>query len=413
MGLSVCGFSHRTASLVEREGFQLNRAELPHASEAYQEISGCDEAVVVSTCNRVEFYQFTPDKKDHLQSVLDFYRQRGSSDLEKLRDICYCHQKTTAARHLFIVAAGLDSMVLGEDQVFHQLKEAYSAACSVGAPGKILHKLFHLAFQVGKKVRTETSVGDGPRSVPAAALEMYKTRLEGSPPGTALVIGVNEITEIILDGLTRLGVPASLANRTPEKAHKLAAPFNARTLPLEDIADLIPEVNVLFTATSAPGYLINRSHFGEYAPGDSPRYLIDLAIPRDVDPGVADLPGIVILDLQDVKRYLDHSESQRAGDVPLAESMVEEQVKAYSLWRAKLRQETRLLEMHKVLNKMRKAELERFKEGFHLSEYRALDAFSQALVKNFMRILPEAMEANEEVGKKIGSSGDKKKSSKS
>lgn len=355
---------------------------------------------MVTTCNRVEFYQFTPDRRDHLQSVLDFYQKQGIADLAKLRDICYCHQKTTAARHLFRVAAGLDSMVLGEDQVFHQLKEAYSAACSVGAPGKILHKLFHLAFQVGKRVRTETGIGAGPRSVPAAALEMLKERLDGSLPGAALVIGVNEITEIILDGLTRLAVPVHLANRTVEKAHKLAASFGAKSLPLDDVANVIPEVDVVFSATSAPGCLINRSHFGDYTPENRPRYLIDLAIPRDVDPAVAELPGIVILDLEDVRRYLDHTESARAGDIPLAESMLEEQVSAYSVWRAKLRQETRLLEMHKELNRMRKSELERFKEGFHLSEYRALDAFSQALVKNFMRMLPEVLEAEEDIGKK-------------
>ncbi|TKJ40780.1 glutamyl-tRNA reductase [candidate division LCP-89 bacterium B3_LCP] len=403
MGLSVCGFSHKTASLEDREIFQLGRSELPEACAAYREIAQCEETVVVATCNRVEFYQFTRDKTDHLKAVIEFYKSRGISEVDKLREISYCHHKTTTARHIFRVSAGLESMVLGEDQVFHQLKEAYSAACSVDGPGKILHKLFHLAFQVGKQIRAETNVGSGPRSVPGAALEMLRNRMDGGTPRAALVIGVNEMTEIILDGLARWGIPTYLANRTADKANKLAAPFKAKTLTLDNITSVIGEVDAVFSATSAPGIIVKEEYFDDLDGDNVPVYLIDLAIPRDIDPALGDLPGMVILDLQDMKRFLDHIEQVRAEDVPLAEKMIEEQVSAYSIWRTKLKQETLLLEVHRDLNKMRKVELERFKDGFRLSEHRALDAFSQSLVKNFMRILPEVLEVDETSDKKTKS----------
>lgn len=406
MGLSVCGSNHKTASIEDREPFQLTRAELPEAVLTYKELSDCEEAVIVATCNRMEFYQFTPDKCDQLPQVIKFYAEYGVPNAEKLRQICYCRQKTTVARHLFGVASGLDSMVLGEDQVFHQLKEAYSAACSVGGPGTILHKIFHLAFQVGKRVRNVTSIGSGPRSVPGAALEMLKGRMNGRAPKSVLVCGVNEMTEIILDGLTRWGVSVYLANRTVEKAEKLAAAFKAKVLSLGQIGEVIPRVEAVFSATAAQQPIIHGGHFKDFVEQQNPLFLIDLALPRDISPELRELLGVILLDLEDVRKYLDHSESIRAGEIPQAKAIIEEQVSAYSIWRAKERQRTKVLKMHRKLNQLRKEELERFREGFHLSEYRALDAFSQSLVRDFMRLLPEVLDSEETIGKKSGEAED-------
>jgi len=405
MYLSICGFNHKTASVEEREPFQLARAELIEAVRRYKELSGCDEVVVVATCNRVEFYRVALDRSEHLQEVLNFYEKRGTPAVEMLRNVCYCRQKTTAARHLFRVASGLDSMVLGEDQVFHQLKEAYSAACAAGGPGKVLHKLFHLAFQVGKKVRAETEIGSGPRGVPGAALEMLKGRLNGRIPSAVLVCGVNEMTEIILDGLTRWGVPVILANRTVEKAEKLAAAFKAKSLPIDEIGQVIGEVEAVFSATSAPGHIITHQQFSGFRERENPLYLIDIAVPRDIEPELGLKQGVILFDLQDIKRYLEHSDQVRSRDVPAAEAMIEAQVKAYSAWRRKEKQQSKLLLMHRELNRMRKTELERFKEGFHLSEYRALDAFSQSLVRSFMKLLPEVLDEEDALDKK-SKSGD-------
>ncbi len=404
MGLSVCGFNHKSAKVEEREPFQLNRMDLLQAAAEYKDLTGCEEVVVVATCNRVEFYQFTPSKSEQLSSVIKFYEERGNPNTENLRDICYCHQKTTAARHLFRVVSGLDSLVLGEDQVFHQLKEAYSNACAVDGPGKILHKLFHMAFQVGKKVRSETNVSSGPRSVAGAAIEMLKSRMDSRVPRSALVCGVNEMTEIALDGFTRWGVSVHLANRSVDKAHKLAASFGAKSISLDEISAVIGDVDVVLSATSAPEPIIKPNHLRNYISGEHPLYLIDLAVPRDIAPELGDVSGVVLLDLQDMERYLEHSENIRSEDIPLAEAIIGEQVSEYSVWRAKLRQETKLLAMHKELNKLRKAELERFKEGFRMSEIRALDAFSQSLVRNFMRLLPDVLDEGELSAKKADES---------
>lgn len=391
MHFTVCGFNHKTASVEQREPFQLTRRELADATRTYKEINGCLEAVVTATCNRVEFYRVSGEKRDPIREMQEFYRHRGGVATQGLADICYVHQETTAARHLFRVASGLDSMVLGEDQVFHQLKDAYSAACIVQGPGKILHKIFHMAFQAGKRVRAETQIAAGPRSVSGAALDLYRSRMGEKVPSSALVCGVNEMTEILLDGLTRWGVEAILANRSLQKAEKLAAAFRAKSLPIEQVQQVLSLVDVVFSATSAPDFVIHPEQFDGIALRSAPLYIFDLAIPRDVDPRIGQREDVLIFDMEDIRRFLDHTEQVRSEEIPRAEAIIEEQVRAYSLWRTRERQQDKILEMHRELNRMRQRELERFKEGFHLSEYRALDAFSLALVRNFMRLLPEAL----------------------
>ena len=397
--LSLCGFNHKTATIARREPFQLGRSDLMDATRAYLDQFGGAEAAVVATCNRVEFYRVTAEKSDPLGEVIAFYRHRRVADSEELRDLCYSRQGTSAARHLFRVAAGLDSMVLGEDQVLHQLKDAYSAACFAGGPGKILHKLFHLAFAVGKRVRSETEVGSGPRSVAGAALELVKERLNGRPPSGALVCGVNEMTEILLEGLVRWGVPVTLANRSVQKAERLAAAYRAKSWPIEDVGSVIAHMDAVFSATAAPSFVITEERVGELDRRRKPLYLIDLAIPRDIEPRIGERPGVILFDQEDIKRYLEHCDDARRKGIPAAEAMVEEQVKVYSAWLAKEKQQAKLLDMHRDLNRLRRAQLEKFKDGFRPGEYRALEAFSQALVRDFMRLLPEALGGEESAEK--------------
>jgi len=393
MGLSLCGISHKTAAVEEREIFQLTRAEMMDATERYKQISGAEEAVIVATCNRVEFYQYTPQKSDPLTPVIDFYKERGIDAGDAFRGLGYIRQKTTVARHLFRVASGMESMVLGEDQVFHQLKDAYSAACAVGGPGKILHKIFHQSFQAGKRVRAETQIGKGPRSVPGAALDLLKERFaDYSPPG-ALIIGVNELTNILLEGLMRWEIPVFVANRTLEKAEKLVSAYKAKAIPWEDIKATIPQVGMILSATSSSKPVLSADLF---KPRTDPFFIVDLAVPRDVSPEVGKIDGVRLLGLQDIQKYLDHVEYLRSEDLPKADAIIEEKVAEYSTWRAKLRQQSKILKMHRDLNRLRQEELERYKDGFHISEYRALDSFSQALVKNFMRLLPDVLDVEDE-----------------
>jgi glutamyl-tRNA reductase len=396
MRFSVFGMNHRNAPLEVREPYQLARSELEEACRLFKEVSGCKEVVVMATCHRIEFYRVREVKGNPRDEFAAFYRARGLADPEKTAEICYHLHETSAARHLFRVASGLDSVILGEDQVLHQLKDAYSAACAASTAGKILHRAFHLAFTVSKRVRSETSLGAGPRGVPGAALDLLKGHLKGQPPAQALICGVNDATEIILEGLSRWGVAAILANRTLKRAQKLAAEFGATAISLDEIPQVIGRVEAVFSATAAPGYMITRPHCALADRGDKPLVLMDLASPRDIDPALADLPGVTLFDLQDIQHAVERCQQNRAAEIPQAQDIVEEQVKVYSNWRKQERQQTKILDLHREMNRLRREELEKFKEAFRPSDYRALESFSHVLIRNCLKLAPKMLGEQEE-----------------
>jgi glutamyl-tRNA reductase len=387
MFLSVCGFNHKSANLQERERFQLSRAELSEALSLYQALSGAEESAIIATCNRVEFYRVSARKANHYEEVIRFFDRLGAEDPAQLQEICYCHQGTTAARHLFRVASGLDSMVLGEDQVLHQVKEAYSIACAVGGPGKYLHKLFHLAFQTSKRVRSETKIATGPRSIPSSAYQLLLQKMRWRPIERALVVGVNEIANILLDNLNRNRIPAVIANRTLHHAQKLAETYNAEAASLDKIPSLLSQVNVVFTTTASCDYLITPEHIAPHS-AESPLFIIDLAVPRNVSPEVALLVNIKLLDLDDLEKFLSATDANRHEDIPLAESIVEEMVQTFSLWRTKIQRQEKLLQLKSALNQTRMEELEKIKLAFRKSDYKVLEAFSKNMVRELLRVAP-------------------------
>ena len=395
MKFSVCGFNHKTANLHDRERFQLGRASLTDAVSQYKELVGCEEAVIVATCNRVEFYRVMDFKSNHYQELIEFYRASGVENLDVLRDICYCRQGTTAARQLFRVAAGLDSLVLGEDQVLYQVKDAYSAACAVGGPGKILHKVFHLAFQAGKRVRNETNIASGPRSIPSAAMELLHKKMKDEPLVKALIIGVNNMTEIILENLTKKSIPVILANRTLYHAEKMAGGYGAEPAHLSDLKELIPQVNVIFTVASADEYIVNPYHVQNIAKSNRTLFIVDIAVPRNVNPETANIEGIKLLDLQDLKRHLDVTQAWRNADIPRAEALIEEQVSAYSLWRSKMESQAKLMQLRQALNDARINELEKVKSAFRKGDLKALEAFSSSIMREFLRLAPYLLDEND------------------
>jgi len=388
MYLSVCGFNHKSANLHDREIFQFQRTELPEITASYKQFCDVQETVVIATCNRVEFYRVIENKNNHYEELIRFYKNRGIKNASLLRDICYCFQGTTAARHLFRVTSGLDSLVLGEDQVIRQVKDAYSSSCAVNGPGAILHKLFHLAFQIAKRIRNETMIASGPQNIPGAALELLSKRMDGAPIGKAMICGVNNLSEILLEHLTRRKIPTILANRTFYHAQKMAGGYGAIPVDLDEAFNLLNEVDVVFTVTASRDYIFKYKSLKKLNLKNKNLYFVDIAVPRNVDPGTGKIPGIKILDLQDLKRYLDVSQERRMEGIPEAEELIEEQVSTYSIWRTKISQLDKIEELRGVLNSVRLTELEKIQDSFRKGDYRALEAFSGTIMKEFLRLIP-------------------------
>ncbi|MFH0764980.1 MAG: glutamyl-tRNA reductase [Calditrichota bacterium] len=384
MHLSCCGITHRTSSLEDRESFQIARSDLARAVDEYRRSSGAVEAALISTCNRIEFYRADQDKTDIRESVETFYDNRGCEFISRLKDITLVRQGSSSARHLFKVAAGLDSALLGETQILGQVKEAYSAACSVNAAGKILHKLFHHAFQVAKRVRTETELGTGAQSLAGAAAQAlrYKFGVEGKGL-QVLVIGVNKTTELLLARLHSEGAEVTVANRTLYNADKIAKPYGFRIAPLEEIPHLLAQTQVVFSATSAPGYIIRQADLRAIKLEKS-LYLIDLAVPRDIDPATSQLKGVILLDLDDLKRYLETLNAGRSAELPIALELIEEQVAAFEQWRRQTSDET-TTDLRHLLDEDRRLILEKFHDQFRPGDHKALEAFSRTLFRQFLR----------------------------
>ena len=384
MPLICCGINHHTGSLVEREPFQLQRSDLAQATADFKRISGLNEVVILATCNRIEFYCRDDVKSDPKESIALFYRERGMEETERLNELCFIRQGTSVARHLFKVASGLDSPLLGEYQVLGQVKEAYSASCSVDGAGRFLHKLFHHAFQIAKQVRSETDIGSGVQGLAGASLELVSRHFDGELTGRkALIVGVNKSTEMLLSRLTRENVKVTVANRTFYSAEKIVRPYNSTAISLDDLQSALVSTDILFCVTSTPEFVIRPEHIPLPIRPDG-LVAVDLAIPRDIDPDIREIENLVLFDLDDLKHYLDSVQHERAADMPYALDLIEEQVKSYEFWRRNMITGGREA-LRQMLDQDRKELLEKFRDGFRQSDRKTLDAFSKNLYRQFLR----------------------------
>ncbi|MCF7809728.1 glutamyl-tRNA reductase [bacterium] len=396
MPIICCGINHRTSSLAERELFQLQRYELAKATADFKRISGFEEIVILATCNRIEFYCKNTIKIDPKDAVISFYKERRIENTKQLEDIYFVRHGTSASRHLFKVTSGLDSPLLGEYQVLGQTKDAYSAACSVNGPSKYLHKLFHHAFHIAKLVRNETDIGSGIQSLAGASIEMVLDHFNRNLKGKkALIIGVNNSTEMLLSRLANEGADITVTNRTYNTAVKVARPYNASVVQFEVMPSVLKEFSIIFSVTSSPGYLIKPECFIDKS--SKSIIAIDLAVPRDIDPLVGDIDYVTLLDLDDLKVYLDKTQTTRAVDLPYALDLIEEQVRIYELWYKSAVGESSSA-LRELLEIDRKEILSRFKESFRQGDQKALDAMSKNMYRQFLRRINNTIIKDEDGG---------------
>lgn len=386
MELVCCGISHRTASVVDRSRFQLARSDLPAALASFRSLSSALEVAVLATCNRVEFYAVIPGKTDPIEVVRRLFTQRGAWNTSD-GSLWFVRHGSSVARHLFRVTAGLDSPALGETQVFGQVKEAYALACSAGGPGAVLHKLFHLAFQAAKRIHSETSLGARTTGMAGCAFELAQRRLGENLAGAkAVVIGVNSSAEILVNRLFRAAAAVTVVNRTRRRAEALARTAGAAVLGLDDLSQALSAADLLFSVTAAPGCIVYPEHLAVRS--NRPLIAFDLAVPRDISPEVAHLPGVVLYDLDDIKRHLEQTALEASADLPYAEDLIREQVDAFERWR-RSRAGGNHHQLRKVLDDDRRLLLAQFESAFKSGEHKALEAFSRSLYAQFIRRLEE------------------------
>jgi len=333
--LVVCGTNHKISSLEAREPLQIGAEDLAEANALFSSLSGVMESAVVATCNRIEFYFVTPRQADPFELVTEFYSKFRGLDAGSYRDLFHTEKDKNAVRHLFRVTAGIDSMVLGENQIMGQMKDAYRSACAVKSAGKVIHRLFHQAFRLGKQVRTRTEVGSGACSISTAAVQMLDDTLRSVEHPTVLFIGINQMVKLAARRIaSMIHCRLLFANRTREKAVAFAADFGARGFGLESLPELLVQADVVFSCTSSATPLVTEPIMAEVVKRRENRRLVvaDIAIPRDVEISNNWNPLVDIKDLEDIKRYVKNRQQHRESAIPQAESIIAHRLGEFNYW---------------------------------------------------------------------------------
>jgi glutamyl-tRNA reductase len=333
--LVVCGTNHKMSSLEEREPLQISTEDLAEANALFSSLSGVMESTIVATCNRIEFYFVTPRQTDPFGLVTEFYRKFRGLEIGSYRGLFHTGKDNKAVRHLFRVTAGIDSMVLGENQIMGQVKDAYRSACAVKSAGKVIHRLFHQAFRVGKQVRTRTEVGSGACSISTAAVQMLNDNLRPVEQPTVLFIGINQMVRLAARRIASINHCRLLfANRTRDKAATLAADFGAEGFGLDMLPELLVRADAVFSCTSSATPLINVQMMTEVVNQRENRRLVvvDLAIPRDVDIPGDWHPLVDTRNLEDIKQYVKNGQQQRESAIPHAETIIEHRLGEFDYW---------------------------------------------------------------------------------
>lgn len=316
MTFVVIGINHRTAPVDIREKVVFAGDELPDALRDLIAVAGVRESVIVSTCNRTELYCFTDSDGHLLVQWLAHWHDLSSHNLE-LGDVLYRLQGTAAIEHVFSVACGLDSLVLGEPQILGQLKEAYRAALDQGATGPFLNRLLQTAFSVAKRVRTQTRIGANAVSVASAAVAMARKVFERFEEHTALLVGAGETIALAARHLHANGLRTMIiANRSIERAQELASQFNGFAIGLDAVTAHLPEADIVISSTASPTPIITYAavRAALRARKHKPMFMVDIAVPRDIEPKVANLEDVYLFTIDDLHEVVNENiESRRAA----------------------------------------------------------------------------------------------------
>jgi glutamyl-tRNA reductase len=381
MRLALVGTSHKLASIEVRERVALDGAS---ASALAAELAAAGrEAVVLSTCNRTELYLVGEDGSEAQRAATAALARIAEGDLDSH---LYRLTDEAAALHLFRVAAGLDSMVPGEGEILGQVRAAYEA----GSTGPVLDRLFRSAIHAGRKARVETAIGESPSSVSAAAAALAQQvfgELEGR---RVLIVGAGEVGEQTARNLlSRDATIAFVANRKLERAEALARALGAEAQPLEDVADRLGEVDVVVSSTSAAGFVLTRAQVEEGVRGrkGAPLFVIDLAVPRDVDPAVGQVDGCFLYDIDDLEAVVAETLAGRRREAERAETIVAAEAARFREWQASLDVVPAIASLREHAEAIRTAELAKAEGrlgGLSESERRTVESLTSQIVNKLL-----------------------------
>ncbi|HPQ53882.1 MAG TPA: glutamyl-tRNA reductase [Spirochaetota bacterium] len=372
--IALVGMSHKTAPVEMRECFSLHDDDVPGFLER-SHARGVDEVVYVSTCNRVEIYFASADIQKSMQVILDELEKLSSLRHHEFDAVMYRKYSRDAVLHMLTVASSLDSMVVGENEIIGQMKKAYGRSVQKKKTGVVLNRLFHQAFKTAKRIRTETGISKNPLSIAYIATELAKKIFENLGERKALLIGAGEMGELILKYLTKYNIgDITIANRSLHNAERIAGDINrsAHIIPLDDVAKAARDVDIIISSVSSPSYVITDVMTKELQKHreHQPLFLIDIAVPRNIDPRIADFHDIFLYNIDDLKMIADENLRSRLNEVEIAEKMIESDADEFYQWYEGLEVVPAIQRIKTTFDEIRKKELKKYRQRKlkHLSD---------------------------------------------
>jgi len=387
MSFHLIGVNHNTAPVEVRERLALPESRLPEVCKSLCQQEGIEEGMILSTCNRVELLVRRRDGVDNLRRFVCEYFHLDPAEYERY---FYDYREEEAVRHVFRVTSSLDSMVIGEPQILGQVKEAYAVARAVGAINSQLDSLLTRAFAVAKRVRTETAVGSSAVSVASVAVELAK-KIFGSLNGKHVyLVGAGKMSELAARHLIAHGAASIfVANRTYDRAVQLAKKFHGQAIMFEQLYDTCDKADIVITSTGAPHAIFRREH-GELFLSrrrNRPMFFIDIAVPRDVDPGLNKLDGIFVYDIDDLQQAVTSHVADRRKEAERAEAIVALEVQRFQARLQTLDVVPTIVSLQDHLETIRQAEIDRVRGrlgSLSPDQELAVDALTRGIINKIM-----------------------------
>ncbi|MAG65466.1 MULTISPECIES: glutamyl-tRNA reductase [Pseudomonas] len=324
MGFIALGINHRTAGVEVRERVSFSPEQLPDALQRLRAEAGADEVAILSTCNRTELY-CAQDRLD-AERLVEWVARFHGMTADEIRRSSYLHQDAGAVNHMMRVAAGLDSLVLGEPQILGQMKDAWQAARTAGTLGPYLDRLFQSTFSMAKQVRTDTAIGENPVSVAFAAVSLARQIFADLRRSTALLIGAGETIGLVARHLFEQGVGRIIvANRTLQRAELLSEPLGGQAIVLTQIPDILAECDVVISSTASPLPILGKGAVERALKQrrHKPMFMVDIAVPRDIEPEVGSLSDVYLYTVDDLHEVIEENLRSRQGAAEAAERLIE------------------------------------------------------------------------------------------
>jgi glutamyl-tRNA reductase len=406
MDILCIGLNHETAPVAVRERLALAGDSLHETLQWLKGQAGIREALVLSTCNRVELYLVTEEGHRQMEpTIRTYFTQRFGLAEDDWRRFHYRYGYHKAITHLFRVASGMDSMVIGEPQITGQVKDAYKEAVHQKAVGTILNRLFHKSFHVSKRVRTETELAARAVSVSYVAVELAKKIFGDLSDRQALLAGAGEMAELAARHLVSNGVARILvASRTLDHAKRLAEAFQGKAIALDSIPASLSDVDILLCSTAAPDYILRVEQIREAmrTRRNKPIFIIDIAVPRNIDPRVNEIDNVYLYDIDDLQNVLQANLEERKKELKRAESIVQEEVRGFLAWISSLDLVPTIVSLRERAEEIRARELDKALSMLQTpvsdKDRKAIEAMSQAIVNKILHDPVSTLKKAEEKG---------------